>query len=141
MPDSVEHILNNIVFRYHLLVDVEERTGRTGIRRRYYRSMEKNTVFVAIFNHVKCVGTIRVRMLDEKTGLYLSFWGAELPPSLAAIGSPGAALTAAEEWFLDQVRLLSLCRPPWHDTFGELLHQAGFHWCRFPMNKATSEGN
>ncbi len=73
--DSIEHILKTSFSDYHLLVDVEEpvKAARESVED-IILSMEKNTVFVAIFNHLKCVGTIRVRMLDEKTG-YISRFG------------------------------------------------------------------
>ena len=61
--------------------------------------MESNTVFVALYNHLKCVGTIRLRMLDENTGYVSRF---AVLPHWQQSGAGKQLLLTAEDWFREK---------------------------------------
>lgn len=95
--ESIEHILKTSFSDYHLLIDAEEPAKATRESAEdILTGMEQNTVFVALFNHLKCVGTIRVRMLDENSGYVSRF---AVLPHWQQSGAGSQLLKTAEEWF------------------------------------------
>ena len=98
--NAIEHILKTSFSDYHLLVNVEEPVKATRESTDDIISgMETNTVFVAFFNHLKCVGTIRVRMMDEHTG-YISRFA--VLPHWQQTGAGKRLLQTAQEWFIER---------------------------------------
>jgi ribosomal protein S18 acetylase RimI-like enzyme len=96
----IEHILKTAFSGYHLLVEVEEPAKATRESAEdIILSMESNQVFVALYNHLKCVGTIRLRMLDENTG-YISRFA--VLPHWQQSGAGKLLLLAAEDWFRER---------------------------------------
>lgn len=95
--DLIEHILKTAFSDYHLLVEVEEpaKATRESVDD-IILSMESNTVLVAIYNHLKCVGTIRLRMFDDNTG-YISRFA--VLPHWQQSGAGRQLMQVAEDWF------------------------------------------
>lgn len=96
----IEHILKTAFSDYHLLVEVEEPAKATlESAEEIVISMDSNQVLVAMYNHLKCVGTIRLRMLDENTGYVSRF---AVLPHWQQSGAGKQLLLTAEEWFRER---------------------------------------
>lgn len=98
--ESIEHILKTSFSDYHLLINAETPAKATRESAEdIITGMSENTVFVAIYNHLKCVGTIRVRMTDENTGYVSRF---AVLPHWQQSGAGRQLLLAAESWFRER---------------------------------------